>query len=271
MSTTRSLATAWLIASVLSIQGCGAPERAEGQSGSSTIATGTQSTVTTAAFATTTTTANFEPAYEWPDDTTAVVAYWASLRMASFELFRFRTVEDLADSATIVVVGTPIGPGPTALIGGDPDNDEVTTNYSLVVEVNDVVRSRGGLLGISTPRVGDQITIIVDHDPSRRDLSTAPVLLFLQAPDDNRYYFQAPPEAIAPEHRDYYIQTLEAFEAWRAGKYMFLNSQSVLAGDDRTTISPMMPANADLLSPLISGTPIADIVEMIRAMPPPEL
>jgi hypothetical protein len=186
----------------------------------------------------------------------------------AFEIFRFRTLEELADSATVVVVAVAVGAGPSATIGGDPDNNEVTTTRSLIVEVKEVVRSRTGLLGIHTPDLGEHITVIMDHAP-QTELPPTPVLLFLQAPNDNRFYYQIPPEEIAPEYREYYTQTLEAWEAFRASKYMFLNSQSLLVGDAHTTVSPWMPANVDLLS--ISGTPIAEIVELIRSMPPPEV
>jgi len=216
----------------------------------------------------TTSGASVAPSYSWPDDLTEVVGFWASLQMSAFEIYRFGTLEELADSATVVVVGTPVGPGPSAVIGGDPDNDEATSVFSLIVEVKDVVRSRGELLGIHTPTVGDQIAVIVDRNPSR-GVSSAPVVMFLQAVGDNRYYYQIPPKEVAAEHRDYYIEQLEAWEAFRVGKYRFINSQSLLAGDGHTTMSPMMSASADPLASELSGTPISDIIEEIRSMPPP--
>jgi hypothetical protein len=208
--------------------------------------------------------------YQWPDDLTEVLGFWEPLWMRGADQFiRFRTLEELADSATVVVVAVAVGPGPSATIGGDPDNDEVTTTRSLIVEVREVVRTRTRLLGIRTPDLGEHIAVILDHSPSP-EISAVPVLLFLQAPDDDRYYFRIPPDQIAPEYRDYYTETLEAWEAFRAGKYRPLNSQSLLAGDGTTTVSPWMWANADPLSSYISGRPIAEIVDLIRSMPPPE-
>jgi len=78
------------------------------------------------------------------------------------------------------------------------------------------------------------------------------------------------PTKVAPEDRDYYIETLEAWDAFRAGKYRFLNSQSLLVGDGATTVSPWVSAYVDPLSPDISGVSIAEIVDLIRSMPPPE-
>jgi hypothetical protein len=208
--------------------------------------------------------------YQWPDDLTEVAGFWTPLQMTgAFEIFRFRTLEELADSATVVVVAVAVGPGPSATIGGDPDNNEFITSRSLIVEVREVVRTRTHLLGIHTPDLGEHITVIMDHQP-RTAISTIPVLLFLQAPDDDRYYFQVPPDQVAPEDRDYYIETLEAWDAFRAGKYRFLNSQSLLVGDGATTVSPWVSAYVDPLSPDISGVSIAEIVDLIRWMPPPE-
>jgi hypothetical protein len=208
--------------------------------------------------------------YQWPDDLTEVAGFWTPLQMTgAFEIFRFRTLEELADSATVVVVAVAVGPGPSATIGGDPDNNEFITSRSLIVEVREVVRTRTHLLGIHTPDLGEHITVIMDHQP-RTAISTIPVLLFLQAPDDDRYYFQVPPDQVAPEDRDYYIETLEAWDAFRAGKYRFLNSQSLLVGDGATTVSPWVSAYVDPLSPDISGVSIAEIVDLIRSMPPPE-
>jgi len=268
ITTNECRRAAWSLALLLVVVACGSPEGVSvptepvatvGTVSPNAAPTGAPSPVSTVIEPT------VAPDYKWPDYVTEAAAYWASMSVVQFELHRFSTIEDLADSATVVVVGVPIGPGPTALIGGDPDNNEVTRNVSLIVEVREVVRSRGPLLGIATPRVGEYITVVVNRDPD--GFSADPVLLFLQAPDDNRYYYQAPPEMIAPEYRDYYIETLEAFEAWRVGKYMFLNQQSVLAGDVRTTVTPLMPRSP--LTAIIADRPIADIVEQIRSMPPP--
>jgi len=234
-------------------------ETAPSTSSTSTPTTSTSSTITTRA----------DLRYEWPEDASEAVGFWAPLRMTgAFEMYRFQTLEELADSATIVVVAAAVGTGPSATIGGDPDNNEATTTRSLIVEVLEVIRTRTELLGIPTPEPGERITVIVDHSPGT-ELSSDPVLLFLQAPDDDRLYYQIPPEEIAPEYREYYAQTLEAWEAFRAGKYMFLNSQSLLVGDAQSTVSPWMPGNVDLLS--VSSVPIAEIAERIRSMPPPEM
>jgi hypothetical protein len=225
-------------------------------------------TVPTTLVASTTAAVTTTLPYQWPDHVTDVAEFWASLRMTGgFEIYLFRTLEELADSATIVVVAVAVAPGPSATIGGDPDNNEVTSVPSLVVEIKEVVRTRTELLGIHTPIPGEQITVITNHTP-RTALSPDPVLLFLQAPGDDRNYFRIPPEDVPPEQREYYTQTLEAWEAFKADKYTFFGSQALLAGDDTTTVSPWMPAKLDLLS--ISGTPIAEIVDRIRSMPPPE-
>ncbi|MEX2322771.1 MAG: hypothetical protein WEA29_03235 [Acidimicrobiia bacterium] len=208
------------------------------------------------------------PLYEWPADVSESERFWRGLRIAGFEIPLFRTVEDLAASATIVAVGVPVGVGPSISLGGDPDNNETVSSFTVIVELKEVVRSRAHLHGVTEPRAGDRVTVIVDRRPAE-EFPDAPVLLFLRAPGDNRYYHQVDPADIAPDHRDYYRATLTAWEAFRVGKYDFVNSQSILVGDRRTTVNPMRDPADDPLADVISDRPISEIVDLIRSMPAP--
>lgn len=222
---------------------------------------------TTTTVAATTTTA--PPAYVWPDDIEGSVGNWHVV-LGGFEVSLVRTIEDLADAATLVVVAVPVGPGPSITLGGDLDNNEVTTSPSRVVEVVDVLRSRSHLYGFEPVMVGDQITVILDHSPWRPELRH-PAVLFLTDPRDPRYLWDFDAEHIAPEHRDYVMENWEAWNEFRVGKFQFYNSQSVFVGSARETVMPMRwPNQRDALDPHLDGVPIAEIVELIRSMPAPE-
>jgi hypothetical protein len=158
--------------------------------------------------------------------------------MGAFEIFRFRTLEELADSATVVVVAVAVGPGPSATIRGDPDNNEFITSRSLIVEVREVVRTRTHLLGIHTPDLGEHIAVIMDHQP-RTAISTIPVLLFLQAPGDDRYYSKSRP--IRSHRVSRHTSRPQPGKRSVPGS-IALNSQSLLVGDGATTVSPWVSA-----------------------------
>jgi hypothetical protein len=227
--------------------------------------TSSSSTTTTAAPTTTTTLG-----YEWPDDIEGSVMNWHVL-ISAFELRHAGTVENLADSATLVIVAIPVGPGPALTLGGDPDNNEVIRTPSRVIEVVDVLRSRVELYGLGSVTVGDRITVALDHSPVDPDL-THPAILFLTDPRDPRYLWEPDPEHIAPEHREYVMSNWEAWNEFLAGKFQFFNGQSILVGNARQTVLvTRWPNTVDPLDTQIDGVPIAEIVELIRSMPPPAL
>lgn len=203
-------------------------------------------------------------AYQWPSDAAVAARNWRGLLVGGFEFPIFSTVEELADAATVVVVGRRVGIGPSVQLGGDPDNDEVSSSFSIVIEVLDIVASQAERHGLSAPNVGDRVTVIVHRRPELSK-AEAPVLLFLRQPGDDRYYSQADPEDVAAEHRDYYVKTLADWEAFRVGKYDLMTSQSVLVGDFRTTLIAMRNGEYDPLTDDIAGVPIEDIVERIRS------
>jgi len=78
------------------------------------------------------------------------------------------------------------------------------------------------------------------------------------------------PEDAPEDGREAYAEQFAAWEAFRADRYLFFNTQSILVGDATST---RLPRRADYeydpLSAVIDGVPIADIVEMIRSLPPP--
>ena len=248
---------------IVALTSCGAEVAAVPtvQETTSTVAT----TTTTAAVTTTTE----PPRYEWPADVSDSMLFWGPPVGPVFEIFRFDTIEELAESASVVLIGVPVDYGPTLRMGGDPDNNETTSNPSVIVEVVEVVRSRAEILGLTNPLPGERITVIVDHRPDAI-LPNAPALLFLQMPGDERHHFILLPEDAPEAGREAYTEQFLAWEAFRAGKYLFYNTQSILVGD---TTSTRLPRRADYeydpLDDVIDGVPIADIVEIIRSMPPP--
>lgn len=205
--------------------------------------------------------------YSWPNDAAISAEEWARLKVAGFEFPMFSTVEDLANAVTTVVVARRLGTGPSVTLGGDPDNNEVSSSFSLVVEVLDVVRSQASRHGLEAPEVGERLTVIVDRRPGKS--TGEPALLFLRQPGDDRYYKQVDPADVAAEHREYYAATLAKWEEYRVGKYELMTSQSLLVGDSTTTVNPMRDPEDDPLSDDITGVPIAQIVERIRSAPAP--
>lgn len=227
--------------------------------------TSTVSVRTTIAVTTTTE----PPRYEWPADASDSMLFWGPPAGPIFEIPRFGTIEELAESASVVLIGVPVDYGPTLRMGGDPDNNETVSIPSVIVEVVEVVRSRAEILGLANPSPGERITVIVDHRPAAI-LPSAPALLFLQMPGDERHHFILLPEDAPEAGREAYAEQFEAWEAFRADKYLFYNTQSILVGDTTSTRLPRRYENEyDPLDDVIDGVPIADIVELIRSMSPP--
>jgi hypothetical protein len=251
---------------IVALTSCGA-EPAAAPAVPETTSTVAATTTTTAAVTTTTE----PPRYEWPADSTDSMLFWGPPAGPIFEIPRFGTIEELAESASVVLIGVPVDYGPTLRMGGDPDNNETVSSPSVIVEVVEVVRSRADILGLTNPSPGDRITVIVDHRPDAI-LPNAPALLFLQMPGDERHHFILSPEDAPEDGREAIIEQFATWEAFRAGKYLFYNTQSILVGDTTSTRLPRRYENEyDPLDDVIDGVPIADIVELIRSMPPPAL
>jgi hypothetical protein len=208
--------------------------------------------------------------YEWPSELSASAEFWGGLRVAGFEIPTFSSVEAMADWATMVIVGVPVGSGPSVTLQGDPDNNETYSVFSIVVEVKEIVRSRAELYGITPVRLGDRITVIVDRRP-RGEIPDAPVLLFLESPNDGRYNSDPDWSLFRAEDRDAVMAQYFEWETFKVGKFELVNSQSVLIGDAQSTVNPFRPPADDPLAAAVSGRPISEIVELVRSMPPPSL
>ncbi|MDP2622700.1 MAG: hypothetical protein Q8Q29_02750, partial [Actinomycetota bacterium] len=95
------------VVGVIALTSCGAEIAAvpAAQETTSTVA----ATTTTAAVTTTTE----PPRYEWPADATASMRLWGPPAGPIFEIPRFGTIEELAESASVVIIGVPVDFGPT--------------------------------------------------------------------------------------------------------------------------------------------------------------
>ena len=209
--------------------------------------------------------ASVDPGYDWPALTSELQRAWRRAMVAGFEYPLASTVEELASVHTAAIVGRWLRPGPSLELGGDPDNDEVVVVPTIVVRVLDVLVDRSERLtrrpGLE---VGDEIVVIVQGAPSP-DVAKAPALLFLRRPGDDRYNRRAEPEDVPKVHRDYYLETVARWEAFRSDKWELMTSQSVLVGDDSGTINPLRPPEEDPLAADIAGRPIHEIIERVRA------
>lgn len=228
---------------------------------------GAQDTSTTSAASLT---LSEEPlSYEWPEDLSPSVEFWQGLHITGFEYPYFGEVEPLADWATVVVIGVPVGIGPSIILSGDPDNDETSPSFTVEIEVKEVVRSRATLYGIAEPIVGDRILVVVHRRPPAAVVET-PALFFLESPEDPRYIWHRDLSDVPIEYRAILAENIRRWNEFLVGKYELVNSQGVLVGDVRSTVNPNHHGGTDLLTEAIEGKPISEIVELIRSMAPPE-
>ena len=209
--------------------------------------------------------ASADPSYDWPALTPELEGAWKGTMVAGFEYPLASTVEELASVHTAAIVGRWLRPGSSLELGGDPDNDEVVVVPTIVVRVLDVLVDRSERLTRQPGlEVGDEIVVIA-QGASSPEVAKAPALLFLRRPGDDRYYRRAEPEDVPKEHRDYYLETVARWEAFRADKWELMTSQSILVGDDSRTVNPLRPSEEDPLAVDIGGRSIHEIVERVRA------
>jgi len=240
------------------------PDRAPGNQGVEQRPEDTSSTS-----ATSLTVSEELPLYAWPDDVSPSVEFWQGLHITGFEYPYFGEVEPLADWATLVVVGVPVGIGPSIILSGDPDNNETSPSFTVEIEVKEVVRSRATLYGIAEPIVGDRILVVVHRRPPAAVVET-PALFFLESPEDPRYIWHRDLSDVPIEYREILWENIRRWNEFLVGKYELVNSQGVLVGDSRSTVNPNNHGGADLLTEAIEWKPISEIVELIRSMAPPE-
>lgn len=95
------------------------------------------------------------------------------------EVERYERLEDLAQRASTVVVGTVLGAGPSREVHGDPGTDDVVTYESTEIEVIEV------LAGTREVRAGDRLIVESFRAPSKEGVGTVAVLFLRNKQDTN--------------------------------------------------------------------------------------
>ncbi len=196
---------------------------------------------------------------------TGSAAAWSgfALPTGAVETEHFTDLGVFVNSATVVLLGRILGPGPSLTLPGDPGvPEDVSTVPSVRVEVLAV------LAGELVPGSGTQVVTITGLRVPEGGPSAAPAILFLRHHQDRRYLREPDPATITdPAERAALVAQLEAWRAFSRDKYHLVNTQGVLTAAGGVTVAPARPdAAADPLLASLVGRPFAEVEAAIRAV-----
>jgi len=201
-----------------------------------------------------------------PARATGSAAAWSgfALPAGAVEMEHFTDLGVFVNSATVVLLGRILGPGPTVTLSGDPGvPEDVSTVPSVRVEVLDV------LAGELVPGSGTQVVTITGLRVPEGGPSPEPGILFLRHHRDPRYLPEEPDLATIadPAERAALVAQRSAWRAFSRDKYHLVNTQGVLTASGGVTVAPARPdAAADPLLASLVGRPFAEVEAAIRAV-----